>query len=104
MRGWGGRILVAVLALIVVEQFIPVDRASPAEDPAQTVYATIPVPPDVAGTLRRACHDCHSSQTVWPACCSPVPLGRWRRAILGSDGATRRAGPTFRELSTTHAS
>jgi len=66
MRGWGRRILVAVLALIVVAQFIPVGRANPPEDPAQTVYATMPVPPDVAGSLRRACHDCHSSQTVWP--------------------------------------
>ena len=66
MRGWGRRIVVAVLALIVVAQFIPVGRANPPEDPAQTVYATMPPPPDIAGLLRRACHDCHSSQTVWP--------------------------------------
>jgi len=66
MRGWGGRILLAVLALVVAAQFVPMGRANPTEDPAQTVYATVSVPSDVAGLLRRACHDCHSSQTVWP--------------------------------------
>jgi hypothetical protein len=66
MRGWGGRSLVAALVLLVAAQFIPVDRANPPEDPAQTVYATTSVPPEVASLLRRACHDCHSSQTVWP--------------------------------------
>jgi len=66
MHGWGGRILVAVLVLFVAAQFVPVGRANPPEDPAQTVYAAMPVPPEVASTFRRACHDCHSNQTVWP--------------------------------------
>jgi hypothetical protein len=66
MRVWGGRILVAVVALLLVAQFIPVGRANPPEDPAQTVYSNMPVPPDIAGLLRRACQDCHSNQTVWP--------------------------------------
>jgi cytochrome c551/c552 len=66
MRGWPRRVLLAVSVLLLVAQFIPVGRANPPEDPAQTVYATISVPAETEGVLRRACHDCHSNQTVWP--------------------------------------
>jgi len=66
MRAWGRRILLVLLVLVVAVQFIPVGMANPPEDPALTVYVTVPVPPDIASILRRACQDCHSNQTVWP--------------------------------------
>jgi hypothetical protein len=46
--------------LLVVTQFIPVDRTNP---PVETDIAA---PEPVAGVLRRACYDCHSNETVWP--------------------------------------
>jgi cytochrome c551/c552 len=50
-------ILVVVLALA---QLVPVDRSNP---PAG---AEVAAPPEVRAILKRACYDCHSSETVWP--------------------------------------
>ena len=66
MRVWGRRILLAVVAMLVVSQFIPVARTNPPVDAAQTMSETIPVPSGIASILGRSCQDCHSSQTVWP--------------------------------------
>lgn len=63
---WGRRILVTVFAVLVVGQVVPIGRMNPPVDPAQTMYAKMPVPPDIADILGRSCQDCHSSQTMWP--------------------------------------
>lgn len=47
-----------VLALAI--QLIPVTRDNPP------VTGPIGAPAPVAATLRRACFDCHSNETVWP--------------------------------------
>jgi hypothetical protein len=47
-------------------QLVPVDRSAPAVDPSQTVYATMPVPPDVKAVFDRSCLNCHSNETSWP--------------------------------------
>jgi hypothetical protein len=53
-----------VIALLVMTfvfiQFVPIDRSNPP------VTAEIPAPPEVKIILKRACYDCHSSETVWP--------------------------------------
>ncbi len=66
MRLWGGWILLGALAALVVAQLIPVEKTNPPVNPVETVYASMPVPPDIASIFRRSCHDCHSNQTVWP--------------------------------------
>jgi hypothetical protein len=66
MRVWGRRILVTVFAALAVGQVVPIARTNPPVDPAQSMYAKMPVPPDIAGILGRSCQDCHSSQTMWP--------------------------------------
>jgi len=50
----------ALAALLVAIQLVPVDRANP---PVETDVAA---PPDVARILRRSCYDCHSHETRWP--------------------------------------
>ncbi len=52
--------VVAVLALFVFVQFIPVDRNNPP------VQGAIRAPNEVITILRKACYDCHSNETRWP--------------------------------------
>ena len=47
--------------LLLVAQLVPVERSNP---PAPGGLVEVPAP--IADTLRRACYDCHSGQTVWP--------------------------------------
>ena len=56
----------AVLALLVAIQFIPVNRNNPCTDPRQTIYATLTVPASVRTVFERSCQNCHTNQTVWP--------------------------------------
>jgi hypothetical protein len=50
----------ALVMLLVAIQLVPVDRHNPA------VESRVPASPEVRAILRRACHDCHSNETVWP--------------------------------------
>ena len=50
--------IVFVIALVI--QVFPVTRDNPP------VTAPIEAPAAVTATLRRACFDCHSNETVWP--------------------------------------
>lgn len=56
------RALVAVAAVFVLVQFVPVERVNPPVEAGAEAVA----PPQVRAILRRACYDCHSSETVWP--------------------------------------
>lgn len=63
--GWldrkrAGRLAVALAALAVTIQFVPVDRADPP------VVRDVGAPAPVAALLHRACYDCHSNLTRWP--------------------------------------
>ena len=66
MRHWVKRIGFAILVPVVVIQFVPVNRNNPHVDPAQTIYATLPVPGDVRAIFERSCSNCHSNETSWP--------------------------------------
>ena len=54
--------VLAVVAALVVIQFVPVER--PQSNPPVT--AEVPASAEVRAILRRACYDCHSNETVWP--------------------------------------
>jgi hypothetical protein len=53
-------IVLGVVVVFAAIQFVPVDRSNPA------VTAEVPASPEARAVLRRACHDCHSNETVWP--------------------------------------
>ena len=55
-----------IIVLLVVAQFIPVDRSNPAVDSTKTIYASGIVPDDIHAVLQRSCKDCHSNETYWP--------------------------------------
>lgn len=52
--------VVAGVALAAI-QLVPVSRTNPP------VTAPVQAPPEVQAVLRRACFDCHSHETRWPA-------------------------------------
>ncbi len=54
------KIGLAVLALLVLLQFVPVERANPP------VRGDFDGPPEVREILVRSCYDCHSNLTRWP--------------------------------------
>lgn len=59
---------VALLGLLVLAQFVPVDRSNPP------VVEEIDAPVEVRAVLERACYDCHSNETVWPAYSYVAPV------------------------------
>ncbi|HEX9871650.1 MAG TPA: heme-binding domain-containing protein, partial [Candidatus Tectomicrobia bacterium] len=60
MRKWIALSGLALIALLVAIQFVPVTTANPP------VEGDIPTSLEVKAVLRRACYDCHSHETVWP--------------------------------------
>lgn len=54
------RSVAIIFILVLVMQVVPVTRENPP------VTGALTAPPPVAATLRRACYDCHSNETVWP--------------------------------------
>jgi hypothetical protein len=72
-------IVVGAAALLLAIQAIPVPRANPP------VEADVVAPPDVKAVLRRACYDCHSHETVWPAYSRIAPAS-WLVASDVSEG------------------
>lgn len=55
------RIVMALIVLVVVIQFIPVDRTNPP-----VVDPVVFTDPNAEAIARKACYDCHSNETVWP--------------------------------------
>jgi len=53
-------VVVALAAVLLGVQFVPVDRGNPP------VLHDVDAPPAVAAVLRAACYDCHSRETRWP--------------------------------------
>lgn len=73
------RIVLAGMALLLLVQLVPVPRTNPP------VESDAVAPDDVKGLLRRACYDCHSHETVWPAYSRVAPAS-WLVASDVSEG------------------
>jgi len=54
------RLALVALVVVVVIQFVPVERTNPP------VEADFDGPPEVAAVLETSCYDCHSNETRWP--------------------------------------
>jgi hypothetical protein len=60
------KIVFALLGIFVLIQFVQPRRTNPPVVPSRALEAHVPIPPQVLSILKRACGDCHSSETVWP--------------------------------------
>lgn len=56
----------AVVAVLIMIQFIRPERTNPRADETLAYDRYLKVDEDIAQMLRRSCFDCHSNQTVWP--------------------------------------
>jgi Haem-binding domain len=59
-------IVLGVVAALLLIQLIQPSRANSPVTPSRSLAAHMAVPPEVQSVLKRACYDCHSSETVWP--------------------------------------
>lgn len=74
MKAWKW-ILLGTVAILGGIQLIRVpQKTNPPSDLAQSVFARMSVPEDVASILKRACWDCHSNETVWPWYADVAPM------------------------------
>jgi hypothetical protein len=60
------RIVLALVVLFLLAQFVQPKRTNAPVVPSRSLEAHVQVPPHVSLILKRACGDCHSSETLWP--------------------------------------
>ena len=80
-----------VVTLLVVAQFIPVDRSNPP------VQSDVQAPAEVKAILVKACFDCHSHETRWPWYSRVAPLSWWinGHVVEGRKDLNFSRWPTF---------
>ncbi len=60
------KILLALLGILVLMQFIRIDRSVPSYDAAGDFINVLQPPAAVAEQLKSSCYDCHSYETKYP--------------------------------------
>ncbi len=87
------RIALALAAVFLLAQFVQPKRTNPPVVPSRSLEAHVQVPQDVLPILKRACGDCHSSETVWPWYSHVAPLS-W---LVADDVNTGRSHVNFQD-------
>jgi hypothetical protein len=87
------RIALALAAVFLLAQFVQPKRTNPPVVPSRSIEAHVQVPPDVLPILKRACGDCHSSETRWPWYSHIAPLS-W---IVADDVNLGRSHVNFQD-------
>lgn len=65
------------MALLVVSQFIQIDKTNPEYDASKDFITMVNAPDDIAHILKTACYDCHSYETKYPWYTYISPLNWW---------------------------
>lgn len=76
------KILWAVVAVLVIAQFIRPDRNDGVADGAGDIASAYTVPVEVNNVLRTACYDCHSNHTNYPWYANIQPIGWWMQGHI----------------------
>ena len=71
------KILWAILGLLVLIQFIRIDKTNPPADPAKDFIALKNPPQAVANMLKASCYDCHSNKSTYPWYTNVAPVSWW---------------------------
>lgn len=72
-------ILILLVLGFVAIQFFRIDKTNPQVNAADTMEATMNVPPDIQMILGRSCNDCHSNLTNYPWYTNIQPSGWFLR-------------------------
>ena len=86
-------ILLTVFPVCLLAFMVRAPHTNPPVDASRSIEAVLQPPPEVAGTLRRACGDCHSNQTKWPWYSQVEPLA----SMLSEDVEKGRRALNFSE-------
>ena len=60
------KIVLGIIVLLVLLQFVPVDKSIPEYDPSKDYFANHQADDNVKKLVMDACYDCHSFQTEYP--------------------------------------
>ena len=71
------KILFAIAMVIILPQFIMIDKSTPEVDPSQDIIVALDAPKEVAEILKKACYDCHSYETKYPWYSNVAPVSWW---------------------------
>ena len=55
-----------IVAVVLILQFIPVDRTNPEIDKTKDFLTNVNASPEISNIIKTSCYDCHSNHTVWP--------------------------------------
>ena len=70
-------ILLVLLLVLVLIQFIPVDRSTPEYDSTKDFIAMTAPPDEIGHLLKVACYDCHSYNVRYPWYSYVSPFSIW---------------------------
>lgn len=56
----------AILFILIVIQFVPVERQNPVSNESLDLLIASQASEEVQEIIRNSCYDCHSNNTVWP--------------------------------------
>lgn len=82
----GKKIILALLAVIVIIQFIRPARNTSNLDGPNEIEKKYQVPSEVQSVLKQSCYDCHSSNTNYPWYANIQPIGWWIQYTHVNDG------------------
>ena len=71
------RILYILFAVVVLIQFIPVNRSVPTHSDLDDLLTVHPASTEVKAILLNACYDCHSYDTRYPWYSRVYPISQW---------------------------
>ncbi len=65
------------MILLVLMQFIRIDKTNPSSDPNQDILNALKPPDDLAHMMKASCYDCHSNHTRYPWYTNIAPFSFW---------------------------
>ncbi|MCB0689052.1 MAG: heme-binding domain-containing protein [Saprospiraceae bacterium] len=71
------KVLVGLLIVLILIQFIRIDKANPSADPAQDIITILQPPEELADLMKVSCYDCHSYHTSYPWYTNIAPFSFW---------------------------
>lgn len=69
-----GKIIGVILLVLVLIQFIPLDRTNKHVDAKDNFVVVMQTPEKISALLKNACYDCHSNETIYPNYAYVAPI------------------------------
>ena len=71
------KVLLGLFGLFLIMQLVRIDRTNPVVDPSVNLVDIVHPPENIVSTLKKACYDCHSFETVYPWYTNVAPVSWW---------------------------